>query len=67
MGGGTGQVMVPGELWDDLSTQILWKRGNTEMFDIRTINLDAGFYLRMAPEKSLSKVYKYKKDKYLHD
>ena len=37
------------------------------MFDIRTINLDAGFYLRMEPEKSLSKVYKYKKDKYLRD
>ena len=35
------------------------------MFDIRTINLDAGSYLRMTPEKALEKAEKKKKDLYL--
>ena len=32
------------------------------MFDIRIINLDAGSYLRMSPEKALAKAEKEKKD-----
>ena len=35
------------------------------MFDIQTVNLDAGSYLRMTPENSLAKVDKEKKDLYL--
>ena len=35
------------------------------MFDIRIVNLDVGSYLRMTPEKSLTKVDKEKKDLYL--
>ena len=36
------------------------------MFDIRIVNLDAGSYLRMTPEKALAKAEKEKKDLYLH-
>ena len=36
------------------------------MFDIRIVNLDAGSYLRMTPEKALAKVEKEKKVLYLH-
>ena len=32
------------------------------MFDIRIVNLDAGSYLRMTPEKALAKAEKEKKD-----
>ena len=35
------------------------------MFDIIIVNLDAGSYLRMTPEKALAKVEKEKKDFYL--
>ena len=35
------------------------------MFDIRIVNLDAGSYLCMTPEKALAKVEKEKKDLYL--
>ena len=32
------------------------------MFDIQIVNLDAGYYLRMTPEKDLAKAEKEKKD-----
>ena len=35
------------------------------MFDIRIVNLNAGSYLRMPPEKALAKADKEKKDLYL--
>ena len=35
------------------------------MFDIRIVNLDAGSYLRMTPEKALAKAEKENKDLYL--
>ena len=35
------------------------------MFNIRIVNLDAGSYLRMTPEKAHAKVEKEKKDLYL--
>ena len=35
------------------------------MFDIRIVNLYAGSYLRMTPEKALAKTEKEKKDLYL--
>ena len=35
------------------------------MFDIRIVNLDAGSYLCMTPEKALAKAEKEKKDFYL--
>ena len=49
-----GQVVVPAELRTDVSAHGFWKRGTTAMFDIRIVNLDAGSYLRMMPEKALS-------------
>ena len=60
-----GQVAVPVELRSNVSAHSFWKRGTTVMFDIRTINLDTGSYLRMTPEKSLAKAEKDKKDLYL--
>ena len=35
------------------------------MFDIRIVNLNAGSYLRMTPQKALAKVEMEKKDLYL--
>ena len=37
------------------------------MFDIRIVNLDAGSYLHLTPEKALTKTEKKKKDLYLQD
>ena len=59
------QVVVPAELRADVSAHGFWKRGTTVMFDIRIVNLDAGSYLRMTPEKALAKAEKEKKDLYL--
>ena len=57
-----GQVEVPAELREDVSAHGFWKRGTTVMFDIRIVNLNAGSYLRMMPEKALTKVEKENKD-----
>ena len=59
------QVVVTSESRVDVSSHGFWKRGTTVMFDIRIINLDAGSYLRMTPEKALSKSEKEKNDLYL--
>ena len=37
------------------------------MSDIRIVNLDAGSYLYMTPEKAVAKAEKEKKDLYLQD
>ena len=63
--GQPGQVVVPAESRAGVSAHIFWKRGTTAMFDIRIVNLDAGFYLRMTQEKALAKAGKEKKDLYL--
>ena len=60
-----GQVLVPAESMADVSAQGFWKRGTTTMSDIRIVNLDAGSYLRMTPEKALTKAEKENKDLYL--
>ena len=65
--GQPGQVVVPEESRADVSAYGFWKRGTTAMFDIRIVNLDAGSYLCMTPEKALAKVEKEKKDLYLQD
>ena len=57
-----GQVVIPAESRADVSAHVFWKRGTTEMFDIRIFNLNAGSYLRMTPEKDLSKAKKENKD-----
>ena len=63
--GEPGKVVVPAYSRVDVSAHIFWKRGTTTMFDIRIVNLDAGSYLRMTPEKALAKTEKEKKDLYL--
>ena len=59
------QVVVPAESRADVSAHSFWKLGTTAMFDIHIVNLDAGSYLRMTPEKALSKSEKENKDLYL--
>ena len=56
--GQPGQVVVPAELRADVSAHGFWKRGTTAMFDIRIVNLGAGSYLRMTPQKALAKAEK---------
>ena len=56
--GQPGQVVVPTESRADVSAHGFWKRGTTAMFDIRIVNLDAGSYLNMTPEKALAKAKK---------
>ena len=56
--GQPGQVLVPAESRADLSAHGFWKQGTTAMFNIRIVNLDAGSYLRMTPEKALTKAEK---------
>ena len=53
--GQLGQVVVPAELRADVSVHGFCKRGTTVMFDIIIVNLDAGSYLHMTPEKALAK------------
>ena len=60
--GQPGQVVVPAESRADVSNHDFWKRGTTAMFDIRIVNIDAGSYLRMTPEKALAKEEKENKD-----
>ena len=60
-----GQVEVPAESRAEVSAHGFWKRGTTAMFDIQTVNLDVGYYLRMTPEKDLAKAEKEKKDLYI--
>ena len=59
------QVQVPAESRADVSTHGFWKRGTTVIFDICIVNLNAGSYLCMTPEKALAKAEKEKKDLYL--
>ena len=53
--GQPGQVVVPAESRADVSAHCFWKRGTTVMFNIRIVNLNAGSYLRMTPEKAIAK------------
>ena len=54
LAGRPGQVQVPADLRAYVSSHGFWKRGTTVMFDIIIINLDAGSYLRMTPEKNFA-------------
>ena len=63
--GQLGQIGVPAESRADVSAHGFWNQGTTAMFDIKIVNLDAGSYLRMTPEKALAKAEKEKKDLYL--
>ena len=60
--GQPGQVVLPAESRADVSAHGFWKRGTTVMFDIIIVNLDAGSYLSMTPEKGLAKAEKENKD-----
>ena len=60
-----GQLQVPADSREDVSIHGLWKQGNTAMFDMRIVNLNASSYVQMTPEKALAKVDKEKKDLYL--
>ena len=63
--GRSRHVKVPAESRVDVSANVFWKRGTIAMFDFRIVNLDAGSYLLMTPEKALAEVEKEKKDLYL--
>ena len=63
--GQLGQVGIPAESRADAIAHGFWKQGTTAMFDIQIVNLDAGFYPRMTPEKDLAKAEKETKDLYL--
>ena len=52
------QVEVPAESRADVSAHGFWKRGTTTMFDVQIVNLNAGSYLCMTPEKALAKAEK---------
>ena len=56
------QVVVPAYSRSDVIAHGFWKRGTTVIFDIRIVNLDAGYYLCMTPEKALANAEKEKKD-----
>ena len=51
LGRSLGQVVVPAESRDDVSSHGFWKQETTVMIDIIIVNLDAGSYLRMMPDK----------------
>ena len=51
----------------DVSAHALWKQGTTTRFDIHIVNLNAGSFLRMIPEKAIAKAENEKKDLYLQD
>ena len=53
--GPPGQVEIPANSRADISSHGFWKRGTTAMFDIQIVNLNAGSYLCMTPEKALTK------------
>ena len=65
LAGQPGQVLVPTVSRADVSAHGFWTRWTTAIFDSRIVNLDAGSYLRMTPEKALAKAEKEKKDLYL--
>ena len=58
LSGRPGQIQVPEESRSDVSAHSFWKRGTTAIFDIRIVNLNAGSYLRIMPEKALVKAEK---------
>ena len=58
-------VAVHEELMADVSSNVLWKRGTTALFDIIIFNLDVGSYLRKTSKKSFLKEEKEKKELYL--
>ena len=55
----------PDNIWANSGDHEFWNRGTTAIFDIHILNLYAGSYLLMTPEKVLAKTDKENKDKYL--
>ena len=49
------QVVVPSYSRADVIAHGFWKRWTTAMVDMIIVNLNAGSYLRMTPEKALAK------------
>ena len=49
------QVMAPEDTRSDVSAHGFWKRGATALFDVCIINLYAGSYMCMIPEKAIAK------------
>ena len=56
-------MAVSAELRSCISSHSFWKQGTAAMFDIRSINLDVGSYLRTAPKKAMENVEKGKSAK----
>ena len=59
------QETVTIESQTDVSINGFWKRGTSNIFDIKIVNLDTGFYLRQTSAKVLETAEKEKKDNYL--
>ena len=51
-----GQVALPEESRDNISSHDFWKWGTSTIFDIRIVGINAVYYLCMMPEKSPTKV-----------
>ena len=60
-----GHEMVPDESQADVSVHGLWNLGTPTLFDICTVNLYAGSYLRQTSAKALATAENKKKDQYL--
>ena len=56
MGWEAGQVMVPAQSWDDVSTHGFWNRGTTSMFNVRIVNPSTVSYLIMKLEIPLKRI-----------
>ena len=52
---------MPDELLADVSVHVLWKWGNSALFDMQVVNLDAGSYLRQTSTKDIETEEKEKK------
>ena len=51
------------ETWADVGEHGFWRQWTTALFDVCRIDLDAGSYLHMMPEKALENSEKENKDK----
>ena len=63
--GETIQATMPDESWVDVPIHGFHNCGSSALFDMQSVNLDAGSYLIQTSAKALEKVDKEKKEKYI--